>query len=332
MKKIAALVALGLVAAIEASLAATPKAQETVQALAPLAATSGTFLSAKLQLGKEQAVSPGEPLETELRSTRPAYITFVVVDAHGVAEVSQPDLGGAGNLLAAGTTAFHPAEDAGKSFAARPPLGAAQLMVLATEKPVTKIGDRELRAGVDAVVLAADRAPAVLSDLRAELTSSAFGEFQLVSLPYTVRLTSEAKSYTAEQIVQYFAHTMRNADRPRLEGWGVNFALNSADILPESRAELEKWGRVLRDPLLKDERFVVGGHTDDLGTPEYNQALSLRRAQAVRDVLISTYGVDASRLEVRGYGESQPLVSRTDDEGRAMNRRVDFERATRRGR
>lgn len=329
MKQIAALLVSGLLAAIQVSFAATPKALETVQALAPLSAGPDTFLSAKLQTGKEQAVAPGEPLETELRSTLPAYITFVVVDAHGVAEVSQPDLGGAGNFLAAGTTAFHPAEGAGKSFVARLPLGTAQLTVLATEKPVTKIGDRELRAGVDAVFLDADQAPGVLANLRSQVSGAAFGKFQLVALTYDVRLSSEAKTYTAEQIVRYFAHTMRNADRPRLEGWGVNFALDSAQILPGSRAEMEKWGRVLRDPLLRNERFIIGGHTDDLGTPEYNKSLSMRRAEAVREMLITTYGVSAARLEARGYGESQPLVSRTDDEGRAMNRRVDFERATR---
>lgn len=75
------------------------------------------------------------------------------------------------------------------------------------------------------------------------------------------------------------------------------------------------------------QTFAIGGHTDDVGTDQYNYELSMRRAAAVRDYLVGRYGIDSKRLQVRGYGDTTPLIERTDDESRARNRRVDFERA-----
>jgi OOP family OmpA-OmpF porin len=67
----------------------------------------------------------------------------------------------------------------------------------------------------------------------------------------------------------------------------------------------------------------VIGHTDSDGTEEYNMALSIRRAEAVRDYMVSE-GVDASIIDVKGEGESNPIVSNATSEGRAENRRVDI--------
>ena len=64
------------------------------------------------------------------------------------------------------------------------------------------------------------------------------------------------------------------------------------------------------------------GHTDSVGTDAYNQGLSERRANAVRDVLIDRFGVAASRVTTTGYGESEPVTSNRTERGRAQNRRV----------
>ncbi len=68
----------------------------------------------------------------------------------------------------------------------------------------------------------------------------------------------------------------------------------------------------------------MAGHTDDTGTPELNQRLSLGRAQAVVDWLV-THGVERTRLEARGYGQSRPVADNSRSEGRARNRRVEFQ-------
>ncbi len=70
---------------------------------------------------------------------------------------------------------------------------------------------------------------------------------------------------------------------------------------------------------------VVEGHTDSKGSDAYNQKLSERRASAVRDVLVNQYGVDASRVNAAGYGESRPVADNVSDAGRAVNRRVEAE-------
>lgn len=67
----------------------------------------------------------------------------------------------------------------------------------------------------------------------------------------------------------------------------------------------------------------VEGHTCNIGTAEYNQGLSERRANAVRDVLINEFGVAPNRVRAAGYGESQPIASNNTREGRERNRRVE---------
>jgi OOP family OmpA-OmpF porin len=72
------------------------------------------------------------------------------------------------------------------------------------------------------------------------------------------------------------------------------------------------------------ESVTITGHTDSIGSDAYNQGLSERRANAVRDYLVSQ-GADASKLQARGVGESQPAFTNETDAGRAMNRRVEFD-------
>lgn len=67
---------------------------------------------------------------------------------------------------------------------------------------------------------------------------------------------------------------------------------------------------------------VIEGHTDSNASDSYNQQLSQRRADAVKDMLISQFGIQADRLSAIGYGESQPRASNATKEGRQQNRRV----------
>lgn len=102
---------------------------------------------------------------------------------------------------------------------------------------------------------------------------------------------------------------------------GVNFEYDSAKLTASSVAALNDGLEILNRN--KDLKVEIAGHTDSRGTEEYNQGLSQRRAKAVRDYLVS-HGVDASRLTVKGYGESQPVADNATDQGRAENRRVEL--------
>ena len=71
-------------------------------------------------------------------------------------------------------------------------------------------------------------------------------------------------------------------------------------------------------------RDRIQGHTDAIGSDAANQRLSEKRAYAVVNFLVQYGGIDAKRLQAKGYGESQPVASNETDEGRQLNRRVDF--------
>ena len=70
---------------------------------------------------------------------------------------------------------------------------------------------------------------------------------------------------------------------------------------------------------------TVEGHTDSVGSDAYNQGLSERRANAVRNVLVNQYGVDGSRVNAVGYGKTRPVADNATEAGRAINRRVEAE-------
>jgi OOP family OmpA-OmpF porin len=99
---------------------------------------------------------------------------------------------------------------------------------------------------------------------------------------------------------------------------GVKFANNSADLLPESSAVLDRAMATLkRYPELNIE---VAGHTDSVGSDAYNLQLSARRAETVLKYLQA--GGVTNSMTSRGYGERQPIASNATDEGRQQNRRV----------
>ncbi|MFH1195470.1 MAG: OmpA family protein [bacterium] len=102
---------------------------------------------------------------------------------------------------------------------------------------------------------------------------------------------------------------------------GVNFDFNKATLRPESYPILLHAVQVLAEN--PDLNVEVAGHTDYIGSDKYNQGLSERRAQTVKDYLVGK-GIASSRLTVKGYGESMPINSSKTDEARAMNRRVEF--------
>jgi len=102
----------------------------------------------------------------------------------------------------------------------------------------------------------------------------------------------------------------------------VLFAMGSATLTPAAERTLDVLGRALTSAQLAPYRFRIEGHTDTVGSAELNQALSERRAAAVRDYLASRFGVDPSRLEAVGLGQNQLLVHTPDETPEPRNRRV----------
>src|SRR5690606_39121260 len=73
-----------------------------------------------------------------------------------------------------------------------------------------------------------------------------------------------------------------------------------------------------------DLRIRIEGHTDNVGNPDFNQKLSERRATAVKTFLEKEYGIDGSRLEAQGFGDTRPVASNDTPEGRQANRRAEL--------
>jgi outer membrane protein OmpA-like peptidoglycan-associated protein len=101
----------------------------------------------------------------------------------------------------------------------------------------------------------------------------------------------------------------------------IQFEFNKATIRPVSYPILD----AVRDVLKDNPQFTieVQGHTDNVGTPQYNLRLSQQRADSVRQYLIKA-GIDGKRLVSKGYGLTQPLVPNNSEKNRELNRRVQF--------
>ena len=100
----------------------------------------------------------------------------------------------------------------------------------------------------------------------------------------------------------------------------VNFDFDRSEVKPQYFSEIQEVAEFMED--YPDLIVELEGHTDATGTDAYNQGLSERRANAVREVLIDRFNVQASRVSAVGFGESQAIATNETSAGRAENRRV----------
>lgn len=103
---------------------------------------------------------------------------------------------------------------------------------------------------------------------------------------------------------------------------GILFDFQSAVIKPESYAVVKEIAGVLKDN--PGIRIKVIGHTSSDGDDKANMELSKKRAAAVKDLLVTEFTIDASRIETEGKGETQPIADNKTREGKMANRRVEF--------
>jgi len=101
----------------------------------------------------------------------------------------------------------------------------------------------------------------------------------------------------------------------------IQFKFNDYTLIPTSFSDLNKVIDVLK--YNKTWKVVVSGHTDDIGSDQFNLDLSLERARSVSDYLIDG-GIDPTRIKTQGFGKQLPLQKGNDDTARAMNRRVEL--------
>ncbi len=101
----------------------------------------------------------------------------------------------------------------------------------------------------------------------------------------------------------------------------IYFNFNKADVKPAMQMQLTKIAQALA--AVPDQKLLIEGHTDSVGSNEYNRSLSESRAQSVQTILLAG-GIAAERMEIKGYGESKPIADNDTPAGRAQNRRVEI--------
>jgi OOP family OmpA-OmpF porin len=102
------------------------------------------------------------------------------------------------------------------------------------------------------------------------------------------------------------------------------FDFDKANLKPEGKEQLKKYYGEVQDALRSADKIKITGYTDSIGSEKYNEKLSLRRAETVRDYLVSL-GADANKMEASGMGKSNPVADNKTKEGRAKNRRVEVQ-------
>ncbi|WP_149536217.1 OmpA family protein [Siccirubricoccus phaeus] len=169
-------------------------------------------------------------------------------------------------------------------------------------RPSTGSGSRGIRVPTDQPAAAAPTAPApVWRPAPSAAVPHAAPAPQVAARPAPVRETT--------------------ADAPSVS-ITVTFASGSAALTPEAERALAPLGRALASPELAPYRFRIEGHTDTVGDAAVNQALSERRAAAVREYLSRVYHVDPNRLVAVGFGSTQLLVQTGPQVPDPRNRRV----------
>jgi outer membrane protein OmpA-like peptidoglycan-associated protein len=101
----------------------------------------------------------------------------------------------------------------------------------------------------------------------------------------------------------------------------VTFDFDSVNVRPGLYNEIDRIAQIMVK--YPQTQIVVEGHTDSVGAESYNQRLSERRAEAVKNLLVQR-GVDPYRVTTIGYGESRPVATNAEAAGRQLNRRVEI--------
>lgn len=189
------------------------------------------------------------------------------------------------------------------------------------EQLLQQVKEVAAQHGADAVMLCSEKicfrmgetdsglvAPAVRIRHRAPVSEQ--GAPRTAAPPVSAPAPAPAPTATEQALVEKGRVTLN-----------IQFDTNRAVVKDHYFAEMAELAAVMRKhPHL---RVMIEGHTDSVGNDGFNQELSQKRADAVRDFLARRFGIDAARLDAIGFGETRPVADNDTPEGRQMNRRVE---------
>ncbi len=269
-------------------------------------------LRSTLASGNSPEVEQGSNFQLRIAADAEASIAIVLVNADGMAQVSVPKRDSTGDRITRGTEMLFPDALAGETLYADMPVGKGYAYVIGSQEPIFGRDSRGTPAWVPA--------DEIRSSIDSALRANPALRVAVRRLPLHVVAAAMKDFVSTEEFVQFFGigtRSVANADR----GFRVAFAYDSADLTGWSRRQLDAVGAGMKDQRLANFAFAIEGHTDDIGSEEYNLGLSARRARSVSEYL-SSHGVEQGRISTSALGESRPQVQGTTEQARAANRRV----------
>ena len=201
---------------------------------------------------------------------------------------------------------------------------AAALAAQARERAVTaEVSARTAAEQREAAEAAKATALQEADTARQEATTAKEAAATVQAEAEQIRKRAEVEVGRLEEALGQVAETRRTALGlvMNLGGDHLKFEFNKAELQPADKELLSRIAGILLTS--HDYTISVNGHTDDVGSEAYNQQLSERRAQAVRDYLVKA-GLPEAILSVEGHGKALPLVPGSSDKARAQNRRVEL--------
>jgi outer membrane protein OmpA-like peptidoglycan-associated protein len=297
---------------------------DTLALLRSLKTQQGIDLKAWINDGMADKLKIGDELVFRFKSDQDCYLTIVHVDGQGALTVVKPELDSRTNLLPKNTLISYPNDKNTFSLEIKPPLGEVNVFVYATGQPLTEENLDQERDGF--LEIGPEFANEYAKQLGAALKASpSSGKMAASEIFYRVMGRTGEVTFIDEDIISYFK-AKRSIKRPTMIlDDPIEFAFGSAELTPSAKKKLDTWGRSLSSPVLRSKKFIIGGHTDDVGTEPYKLQLSQQRAEAVKDYLIENFDIPSYRLDTKAFGEARPLLPYQTDEARKANRRVEFQ-------
>jgi outer membrane protein OmpA-like peptidoglycan-associated protein len=291
----------------------------------PLSASSLDFImstwpTAKLQATpdpEEGQIEQGSGFQLRISTAEDAHLLLVLVNSDGKAQLLVPHRAATADGILHGVEMRYPDAAAGEALYADMPIGKGYVYIFATREPL-------LASAAVAADLSWVPEEQLGKQLLAALNASPDLEVAVRRIALQIAAPAMKQFVSANEFVQFYGVGTRsvvNADR----GFAIQFANDSADLTEWGRKQLDAVAEGMTDQRLSEYRFMIEGHTDDVGSDEYNMALSDRRAAAVSRYL-SDHGVRQTRLRKIAMGKSAPAVVGTSEKARAQNRRVVIKR------
>ena len=270
-------------------------------------------LRASLDPSGAMQIEQGSNFQIRISVDAEADIALILVSSESKALVLIPHRSETADRASRGTEMLFPDLLSGETLYADMALGKANLYVLASTAPLFQAPN-------------AGEAPAwvPLSDVEERLVSAASANqsvrMAIQRIPLQVTSPAVKEFVSSEEFVQFYGvgtRSVSNADR----GFAVQFAFDSDELADWGRRQLDAVANGMRDSALETFAFLIEGHTDDVGTDQYNLDLSARRAASVVRYL-AQHGVRTERLKKLAFGKSHPAVEGVSEQARAANRRV----------